>query len=790
MQKIISIFYSCLLSLILLTPGCGDKENQQAAKNAYKNPDLPLEQRVQNLLSQMTLREKVAQVMCIWRDKEKFLTDGRFDTGKAASVLKHGIGQIGRPSEQKGAKEMAEFTNEIQRYMIEETRLGIPVIFHEECLHGHAAPEGTHFPQPIALAGTWNRELIQQIYERTSTEARLRGARQALTPVVDVVRDPRWGRVEETFGEDPYLVGEMGLAAVQGFQGDAKNGIDSTHLIATLKHFAAHGTPEGGNNIAPPHISERELREVHLAPFRKCVEQGGVKSIMASYNEINGVPSHRNAWLIQDVLRDEWGFKGVVVSDYFAIEQMVTRHHVATDSIEAARQALTTGIDIELPDPYCYPSLYDQVKSGKIKEAVLDSSVARILRHKFETGLFENPYVDPQKADEFTGNQEGRDLALQSAHQSIVMLKNEGQLAPLDKKSLNSIAVIGPNANRTLLGGYSGTPRQFITVLDGIRNRAGDSLDVMHSEGVKITKDSVYNAEGEKIEATWDNDPVALADSAENIKRIREAVQVAQKADAVVLCIGGNELTSREGWSDTHLGDRPGLQLLGQQKKLVKQILNTGKPVVACLFNGKPLAVNYLKENVPTIFECWYLGQETGNALADVLFGKVNPSGKLSISFPRSAGHIPAYYNHKPSARRGYLFDDVSPLFPFGYGLSYTRFSYDNMRLSKDTIGRNEQVKVMIDVTNTGQRQGDEVVQLYIRDEVSSVTRPVKELKGFERVSLNPGETQTVNISLDPEALAFYNIDQQYTVEPGTFKIMAGASSRDQDLKTTALTVK
>lgn len=755
----------------------------------YLNPELPVMQRVRDLLSQMTLEEKVAQMLCVWQDKAKTLVDdkGNFDLAKAREQFPdgHGLGQVGRPSDAGGgrnARQMAELTNAIQKFFIENTRLGIPVIFHEECLHGHAAVDGTSFPQPIGLGATFDPDLVKRLFAMTAREARLRGTHQALTPVVDVAREPRWGRVEETYGEDPYLVSRMGMAAVYGFQGDAgfKN---KEHIIATLKHFAAHGQPESGTNCAPANVSLRVLRETFLYPFKKAVLDAGCISVMPSYNEIDGVPSHANEWLLRDVLRGEWGFKGFVVSDYFAVRELNERpgffgQFLAKDGKAAAALAAKAGVNIELPDRDCYRHLVELVREGTIAESLLDELVAPMLEWKFKLGLFGDPYVDPETAEAVVGCPAHRDLALEAARKTITLLKNEDQTAPLDPTRIKTIAVIGPNANRPLLGGYSGVPKHCSTVLEGIRDHVGDRVEVLHHEGCKIT-----------IGGSWQENEVVPNNPQEDRISIAEAIKVAQKADVIVLAIGGNEQTSREAWEPTHMGDRTNLQMVGLQDELVDAMVATDKPVIAFLFNGRPLAVGNLAAKVPTIFECWYLGQETGRTVAEVLFGDVNPGGKLPITIPRSVGHVPAYYNYKPSARRGYLFDEVSPLYAFGFGLSYTQFTFGPPRLVKEAIGPDESTRVQVDVTNTGRTAGDEVVQMYIRDCISSVTRPVKELKGFQRITLKPGETQTVSLDITPEHLAFYNIDMDYVVEPGEFKIMIGNSSHDEDLQHVTLTV-
>jgi beta-glucosidase len=766
----------------------GSKKSTKLAP--YKNASLPPAQRVKDLLSRMTLEEKAAQMVCIWREKSEKLVDaeGNFDHAKARKAFANGCapGQVGRPSDAgngKDARGMAELTNAIQKFFLEETRLGIPVIFHEECLHGHAAVGGTSFPQPIALGVTFNPELVESLFSATAAEARSRGAHQALTPVVDVAREPRWGRVEETYGEDPYLVSRLGIAAVRGFQGDAKFR-DKKHLIATLKHFVGHGQPESGMNCAPANVSMRVLRETFLFPFREVLKHAGALSVMASYNEIDGVPSHKNKWLLRDVLRKEWGFEGFLVSDYFAIWELGYRpethgHFVAKDKADSCAQAVRAGVNIELPDPDCYLHLAELVRKRVLKEKELDELIAPMLFSKFQMGLFDDPYVDAHEAERVVGCDAHRALALMAAHEAITLLKNENGVAPLDLNKIKTIAVIGPNANRTLLGGYSGVPKHEVTVLEGIQEKVGKRAKVLYSEGCKIT-----------IGGSWNQDEVVPSNPEEDRKGIAEAMEVAKKADVIVLAIGGNEQTSREAWGLQHMGDRADLNLIGRQEELVKAMLGTGKPVIVFLFNGRPLSINYVNENVPVIYECWYLGQETGRALADVLFGDYNPGGKLPISFPRSVGHLPVFYNYKPSGRRGYLFDEVSPLYAFGYGLSYTTFAMKNLRLTKKSIRRDGSTRVLVDLTNTGKREGTEVVQLYIRDRVSSVTRPVKELKGFRKVRLQPGETITVALDITPDELAFYDENMKYVVEPGEFEIMVGNSSRDVDLQKVVLQVK
>ena len=760
-----------LIAVVVSTPS--GKARSQTQIPAYKNPRLSVEQRVDDLLSRMTLEEKIAQLTCLWSNRPQkntqtdFATDrGDFSPQKAAQVMKYGIGQIARQREQKGPRDGAIFANAVQTWLIENTRLGIPAIFHDEILHGHMARGSTSFPQPIALASTWDPDFIGKVFTAGALETRARGSQQVLGPNLDIAREPRWGRTEETYGEDPYLVSRMSVAIVKALQGPGPT-INGEHVIATAKHFAAHGQPEGGTNIAPANYSERVLREFFLPSFKAAVTEGGIMSVMASYNEIDGVPSHANSWLLEKVLREEWGFKGHVVSDYYGIPQLQDLHHVANSKEEAAQLALEAGVDIELPDPDCFPLLLNLVREGKVSEALIDKAVARNLRAKFLLGLFENPYVDPDRAVRVTNSREHRELAAEAARRSIVLLKNENNLLPLNRSRLRSIAVIGPNADRVHLGGYSDDPGRGVSVLQGITEKVGSQIKVTYAEGCKITQEG----------GDWFADSAHLSNPANDEKLIAQAVEVARDADVALLVLGGNEDTNKEGWADNHLGDRDSLDLIGRQNDLVKAVLETGKPTIVMLINSGPLSINYIAEKVPAILEGFYLGQESGVGVADVLFGDFNPAGKLAITFPRSVGQLPAYYNRKPTARRGYLFTSKEPLFPFGYGLSYTTFDYSNVNVSPAQIGPKDQTKVTVTVSNTGNRAGDEIVQLYIRDLVSSVTRPIMELKDFKRVSLAPGERKIVEFSITPNKLSFLNLNLKTVVEPGWFDVMVGTSS-------------
>jgi beta-glucosidase len=731
----------------------------------YRHPLLPVEPRVADLLSRMTLEEKIAQMSILGPADEAIL--GEFNLDRLKETFQHGVGAVSRLGLHRAPRDTALTYNRIQHFLVEHTRLSIPAFAVDEVLHGLMAQGSTTFPQAIALASTWDPELVRAVFTAVAAETRARGGNYALTPVLDLARDPRWGRTEETYGEDPYLVSRLGVAAIRGLQG-GQFPIDDQHVIATAKHFAVHGQPEAGNNGAPANYAERDIREVFLKPFEAAVTEAHVQSVMASYNEVNGIPVHINTWLLRDILRQAWGFDGFITSDGGGIGQLCTEHRVAADNAEAARLVLQAGIDFELDG--CFPTLLQQVRDGVVPEAWIDRAVARVLRAKFRLGLFEKPYVDPDRAEQITNCADHQRLALQAAQQAIVLLKNEGALLPLDRTRLRSIAVIGPNAADFHPGGYSVEAPYGVSVLDGIRRKVSDSVQVLYAEGCRIT-------EGAQGWQAWWNDEVIPSDPAEDAARIVEALAAAKSADVALVVVGENEGTCREGWSATHLGDRDSLDLIGRQDELVKAIVATGTPTIVLLINGRPLSINWIAHNVPAILEGWYLGQETGTAVADVLFGDVNPGGKLPVTFPCSVGQVPAFYNHKPSARRGYLFGSRAPLFPFGHGLSYTTFEYRDLQVTPAQIKPGGAAQVSVTVVNTGARAGDAVVQLYVRDRVSSVTRPVKELKGFRRITLAPGAAQTVEFAITPDELAFLDRQMERRVEAGLFDLMLGGSS-------------
>ncbi|HEY0356211.1 MAG TPA: glycoside hydrolase family 3 N-terminal domain-containing protein, partial [Flavisolibacter sp.] len=611
--------------------------------------------------------------------------DGDFDSVKALSALKNGLGELARLNENAGPnsygyhpRQAAELYNKIQRFFIERTRLGIPVMVHEESLHGQQTQDATNFPIPIGLASSWNENLMTEIYTLVAEEIRARGGQHVLAPVVDITRDPRWGRTEETMGEDPFLVSRLAVAQVKAYQGNSVY-LGKNNVAATLKHFGIHGQSEGGLNVAPSNLDERTAREVFFPPFKAAVQEAKVMNVMATYNELWGLPAHINSYLLKDILRKEWGFKGVLVSDYFAVSDVSTLHKITPSVDEAGLMAFKAGVDLETPDPAGFKNLKQYVNSGKISKKELDEVVTRILVAKFRLGLFDDPYVDPARAEAIVGSREKRGVAYKAATESMVLLKNENNFLPLDKSKVKTIAFIGPNADKCLLGGYSSKPRVCISPLQAMMEKYGKDIRVLYAEGVKLTDKN-----------NWFADTINLFSRQENEQKIKEAVEVARQADVIVLFVGGNESMSREGWAPNHLGDLPTLELLNGQNELIQEIVALGKPTCAFINSGPPLSIGKLVESVPAVMQCWYLGQEGGYAMVDALFGEVNPSGKLPITFPRSVGHIPAYYNYKPSARRGYnLGYDVNPLFAFGHGLSYTSFEYGSPVLNSVTMKLN-----------------------------------------------------------------------------------------------------
>jgi len=738
-------------------------------KLPYLDPALDADARVRDLLGRMTLEEKIRQ-MNMGRVTE-FLKNGRVSM-KAVREWFGGtsIGCLQDP--RLGPRVSAEAVNAVQKYLVERTRLGIPALVISECLHGHLSNGATVFPQAIALASTWNPDLVGQMAAAAAREARAVGVAQALAPDLDLSREPRWGRVEETYGEDPYLVSRMGVAYITGMQGEGP-GIDGQHLICTAKHYAAHGSPEAGINLAPVAGSERDLRALYLPPFQAAVTEAGVGSVMPCYSEFDGVPAHASKFLLTRVLREEWGFRGYVFADYGGVSMLRRFHRTAHNAAEAGKQAVEAGMDLEAPGEYAYGErLLGLVRKGEVGVELIDRAAARILRAKFLAGLFENPYANAAKAARVVHCAAHRRLARRIAQESIILLKNEKKLLPL-APDIGAIAVIGPNADLAQLGDYAKPKDDDVTPLRGIRRAVSRRTRVRHAPGCGMFGPS---CEG-----------------------LAEAVEAARQSDAAIVVIGGTSIAlAGTGWgSDTAAStcgegfDRTDLKPPGVQADLVRAVHETGTPTVVVLVHGRPYSIPWMAENIPAIVEAWYPGEEGGNALADILFGKVNPSGKLPISVPRSVGHVPAFYNHKPSARgyygrpgrpeepgRDYVFADPSPLFEFGHGLSYTKFAYSKLRISPRKILPGGRVTVSVDVRNAGGRTGKEVVQFYVNDVVSSITTPVKVLRRFAKIELEPGEKQTVSFTLTPEDLQLLDINMNHVVEPGEFEVMTGGLKR------------
>ena len=748
----------------------------------YRDPSQPIAIRVKDLIARMTLDEKLAQLGAIW--SFEVMKDRKFSPKRAEMLIKNGVGQISRAGVGTALPplKIAAFVDGLQRFLVKNTRLGIPAIIHEECLNGFMAKEATIFPQIIGIASTWDPELIGRIAKVIRAQMRAAGVHQGLGPVLDVTRDPRWGRVEETFGEDPYLIAKMGTSYIKALQGnDLREGV-----VTTPKHFVGYGASEGGLNWAPAPIPPRRLREVFLYPFKEAIKEGGALSIMNAYHEIDGIPCGASAELLTDILRGEWGFEGIVVSDYFAIENLYTYHRIAPGKAEAAKLALASGIDIELPKSDCYAQpLKEQIEKGLIAEELVDRAVSRILRLKFMLGLFENPYAKLEKTTRIFDTPEHRRLALEAARKSLVLLKNEGNILPLNK-NIETIAVIGPNADsyRNLLGDYTYAAHIGITAI--MANSIGTLLPAADVEADQITVPVVTILEGIKAKVASNTKvlhAVGCEVSDDSRSGFDEAIKTAQLADVAIVVVGGKSGLTPE-CTCGEMRDSTELRLPGAQEYLVKAIYETGTPVVLVLVNGRPLVLEWIAKKIPAIIAAWLPGEEGGNAVADILFGDYNPGGKLPITFPKKVGQIPIYYGLKPSGGKSQFWGDyvdssTKPEFEFGYGLSYTTFEFSNLRIEPEKVSPNGKVSIKVDVKNTGLRAGEEVVQLYTNDAIASITRSVKELNGFKRIALAPDKIKTVEFELPVEKLSFYDKDMQLIIEPGIFKVMVGRSSKD-----------
>ncbi len=723
-----------------------------------------VEDKIKEIISRMSIEEKVWQMGMI--QSTSFMDDeGNFSREKADKIFNgYSIGGF-QDLRFKPIKSI-ELIRSIQDYIKEETSPGIPAIVVGETLHGYLGPQATIFPQVIGLGSTWNTELVQSVAEAAAKEARAVGTTLANSPDLDLARDPRWGRVEETFGEDPYLVTKMGLSVIKGMQGDGNRPFDEM-IISSIKHYVAHGTPEGGVNISPVNAGERQLRELYLKPFAAAIKEGGALAVMPAYSELDGIPVHSSKFLLTDILRDELGFGGITIADYGAIHMLYSFHNIAKNQQHAGELAVKAGMDFEAGGISCYgEKLIELVKKGVVFEEIIDIAVARILRVKFLAGIMDNPYGNKEKAKKYYKCEAHKKLALEAARESIVLLKNKDNILPLDK-NIKSIAIIGPNADRGELGDYSLPNKDVITFLQGIRNKVTSDCKINYAKGCGL----------------WELDRGGFD----------EAVNAAENSDIAIIVVGETSIKAYGmGWGretdDVILCgegyDRHDLSLPGVQQQLIEEVTKTGTPTIVVLINGRPATLGWINDNADAILEAWYSGQEGGTAIAEVLFGDVNPSGKLTISFPKETGQIPVYYNHKPSARgyykkpgtvekpgRDYVFLDTEPLYEFGYGLSYTEFEYSELQVLNQEVVGDEDIRISVKVKNTGDREGKEVVQLYINDVVSSVTTPVKELKGFKKINLKPGEEREVIFKVPQSDLTIIDRNMKEVIEPGEFRV-------------------
>lgn len=734
-----SLFISLLFAFHPPTSGAQGRAPEADPGALYKQPGVSIEQRVQDLLGRMTLEEKVRQLdlysgatalVDVHTDETHAAATAHFLPEKAQALWgEAGVGAI------HDLNPTPEQANAIQAWVLAHNRFGIPVLFIEEGLHGFDT--GTVFPVPIGLSATWNPGLVQNVGAAIAAEARATGVGMILAPVLDLAREPRWGRVEEDYGEDPYLTGQLGLAYVRGAQGET---LDSDHnVVAEPKHFAGHGSPEGGTNTSPAHFGERELRSVMLKPFEPAIRDGNAMGVMAAYHEIDGIPITADPFLLKKILRQEWDFHGFVLSDLGAIQRLYNVHHVAATPEEAACLAIKSGVDMQFYDfshEVFQKALLDCSRDGSLSQSDLDRAVGSVLRVKFALGLFDHPLTDPGLRARTYRSQAHLDLTLEAARQSMTLLKNQGHLLPLSK-SARKIAVIGPNADVARYGDYENESNGVhISMLAGIRALVP--------------------------QATVEYNPG---------KDIATAVATAKTADVVILGLGEWQGVSGEGFDRTDIG------LPGNQEQLLEAVVAAGKPVVLVLENGRPLTIGWAKEHVAAILEAWYPGEFGGKAIAETLFGDNNPGGRLTVTFPRSLGQLPDFYNFDPSRTHKYVDDDGAPLFPFGFGLSYTSFRYDHLTVHNPAPGSDGEIVVTVDVTNDGGRRGEEVAQLYVREDVGSVETPDRSLKGFSRIALDPAETKNVTFRVPQSQLAVWNAESEWKVEAGNYTIWVGGSS-------------
>ena len=739
----------------------------------YLNSNLSVDRRVEDLIGRMTLKEKVGQLNmpCVYerelgRDiQSKIDACRKFTEGTYEPGIGPGGGFFTLPNTilHEGPRQQADFLNELQKIAVEKTRLKIPLLITEEGTHGLMCSGGTIFPEGLAIGSTWNMDMVNDIYTVAAKEGRAIGVHQLFTLVIEPNRDPRLGRNQEGYSEDPYLCSRIAETIVRAVQGDDISADDKT--VAGFCHYPGQSQPASGLERGAMEISERMLREVFLPPWIAGIKKGGALGVMATYPAIDGVPVHASGKILTDILREELGFKGLVMGEGGGLSTLIYEKLAATQK-DAGILAINAGVDVGISYEQAYMvPLIESVREGKVSISVIDRSVKRILRQKFILGLFENPYVDPQRAEEVSHTEEHQELALQAAREGIVLLKNEKNLLPLDK-NIKSVAVIGPNSDneKNQLGDYVARTvlQDIVTVLDGVKNKVSGSTQVTYVKGCDVIGTEV-------------ND-------------ISQAVKVAGKADVAIVVVGENEWQTENKKGTNGEGyDVANLDLTRLQEDLVRAVYDTGTPTIVVLINGRPLSIRWIADNIPAIVEAWIPGEKGGDAVADILFGDFNPSGRLAITIPRHVGQLPSYYNYKPAKKYwiengwGKPYADMSPLplYEFGFGLSYTTFEYSNLKISEREIGSAGEVHISVDIKNTGGRSGDEVVQLYINDVISSVTTPVKELKGFEKVTLNPGEQKTVSFVLNSEHLCLLDRNLETMVEPGAFEIMVGSSSED-----------
>ena len=755
--------------------------NKNGRKDIYEDPGQPIEKRVADLVAQMTVDEKTCQCATLYGYK-RVLKDEMPTPNWKNEIWKDGIANI--DEELNGLRHTqysypyskhAEAINTIQKWFIEETRLGIPVDFTNEGIHGLNHDRATPLPAPISIGSTWNKELVNTAGKIVGREAKILGYTNIYAPILDVARDQRWGRVLECYGEDPYLVAELGKQMV--------NGIQSQGVASTLKHFAVYSVPKGGrdgNARTDPHVAPREMHQLFLYPFKEVIEECHPFGVMSSYNDWDGVPVSGSYYFLTELLRQEYGFRGYVVSDSRAVEYVYSKHHVAKDNKEAVRQVAEAGLNVRTdftpPQDYIIP-LRELVNEGKLSMETLNRNVADVLRVKFELGLFDHPYVEnPKLADKVVASNTD-DFVLKMAHESLVLLKNDENLLPLDIKKLKNILVTGPLAidESAYVSRYGPQNIDVTNVLEGITNYVGNQANVVFEKGCEV------------VNSNWPESEIIPTLLSEDEKQsIQKAVEKAEKSDVIIAVLGEDEKRCGESKS------RTGLDLPGRQRDLLMALKETGKPIVLVLINGQPLTINWADRYIPSILEAWFPNNKGGQAIAETLFGEYNPGGKLPITFPKTLGQIELNFPHKPGSQSGQSTSGpngygktqvVGALYPFGYGLSYTTFEYSNLTVSPKEQYAQGNIEVLVDIKNVGDRKGDEVVQLYIKDKVSSVISYVMQLRGFDRVSLEPGETKTVHFSIKPDDLQILDKDMNWTVEPGKFEVLLGSSSEDIRLK-------